>query len=701
MKSLLAVAAALLLSPLGARAAQPTPEQRAKMRDLADYLSRVDDQQYDETFKDAKAKNAALASRPAALSAVYGGLAADEYQSALQAGLPVEQLKDADAVAIDPRSLEKTGFWDFLPSPPPPVRVPTTVFAVRGGRSLTGPQGQEADALRQTLTENARKLESPDLGADQRAQLHLESARAYDKLAKVSKTAAAADPVAERKAELKRMIEIVSDFSDEDWAASMKRIPESKRNGMPASRASTLSKLYASLAAFDYVDSVKAAADAKAQAALDAHLKDADAVAVDPRTLEKTGWFGDMANAYIGQLNAPPRQRWSGNAVAAVRGGRAIGDADKETASLQFQLDDTGRALAASDLTPAKRADLLYQRGRLFDKLSDAAAKSAPAAAAPAPAAAQYSPKELYEKLGPAVVLIIGSGKDGLGELGTGSIVDAQGRVLTNAHVVTRDKDREPYETIRVYLKPAHVTGDPKRDLKDPMPMRVARFDRALDLALLEPLTPYTPKTVVPLGDSEKLEPGEPVVAIGHPEQGGLWTLTTGVVSTVVADLGGVKGKDVFQTDASINRGNSGGPLLDRAGEQIGVNTSMARRAADGLTITAVNFSIQSAVVKKWLGADAPPAAAPAVAEAQPKASVMPEAAAPAVLQPAAPEPAAPAAPAAAAPKPVAKPLASKPAIVTPAKPYKVEDLLQKEMGEMEDLEKEMRDEVEQRRLRK
>jgi serine protease Do len=499
------------------------------------------------------------------------------------------------------------------------------------------------------------------------------------------------DPVAARKAELRHMADLISDFSDEDWAAGMKKIPESKRNGMPVSRASALSKIYASLAAFDYVDSLKAgdSADekAKVQASLDARLKDADSVAINPQALEKTGWFGDAVSAYVAQVNAPPPPpRFT--AVAAVRGGRSIpSDADKELAGLRVQLDEVSRGLQATDLPGDKRAGLLYRRAQLFDQVSSSLAKAAPVQAA----APQYSPKELYERLGPATVLIIGSSKDGLGELGSGSVIDAQGRVITNAHVVTRDKDKEPYETIRVYFKPDHVTGDPKRDLRDPLPMRVARFDRALDLALLEPLTPYTPRATVVLGDSESLEPGEPVVAIGHPEQGGLWTLTSGVVSTVVADLGGVKGKDVFQTDASINRGNSGGPLIDRAGEQIGVNTSMARRAADGLTITSVNFSIKSAVVKKWLGDDA----APVVAQAEPKAepalaqtitAPTPEAAAPAVLQPVAP-----------APRPVAKPVPSKPAIVTPAKPYKVEDLLEKEMGEMEDLEKEMRGEVETR----
>jgi serine protease Do len=259
-----------------------------------------------------------------------------------------------------------------------------------------------------------------------------------------------------------------------------------------------------------------------------------------------------------------------------------------------------------------------------------------------------------------------------VGELGTGSII-AGGQVLTNAHVVIRDSTGRPYETIRVYLKPERVSGDPKKDLKNPVIARVTRSDRELDLALLQPDEALAAGAALALGDADALETGDPVVAIGHPEQGGLWTLSSGVVSTVVADLGGVAGKDVIQTDASINRGNSGGPLLDRTGAQIGVNTSMARKAADGLTITSVNFSVKSSVVKRWLEQREDRVAARTV----------------------------PAAPPAQAPAPApARAPAAKPVIVTPAKPFRVDDVLRQEIGEMEDLEKEMEAEIEKRRGR-
>lgn len=317
-------------------------------------------------------------------------------------------------------------------------------------------------------------------------------------------------------------------------------------------------------------------------------------------------------------------------------------------------------------------------------------------ASASKPAAKTLSAKEIYQKDAPSVVLILAGRPTGQGELGTGSVIDAAGRVLTNAHVIVDDKTGEPYPSIKVYMKPAKITGDPKVDLADPIKAKVARYDRALDLAVLElDLNPRVP--ALALGDDAGVETGDSVVAIGHPEQGGLWTLTQGVVSTVLADLGGVKGKDAFQTDASINRGNSGGPLIDRTGTIIGINTSMARKAADGLTITSVNFSIKSEIANRWLYGASRPAAVASADVAVPAADT--PAAAPAAAAPAVP-PAAPrvddhAAPAAVASLPPAP--KTKPVMVTPAKPFRADDLIEKQMKEMDDLGEEMHEEIQRR----
>lgn len=413
---------------------------------------------------------------------------------------------------------------------------------------------------------------------------------------------------------------------------------------------------------------------------------DAAAAGIDNSLLADTGWWGDL-NSWAESQRVVYR---APTAVAAVRGGRKLStETDKEITGLLAGVDEADKALADASTTPAQREQINAGAAAAYDKIAALVSAASPQpkpadaptspVAAPAPAAKILSAKEIYQKSSPSVVLILAAESgSGAGELGTGSIIDG-GRVLTNAHVVVNDKTGRPYAAVRVYLKPEKVTGDSKRDLRDPVEAKVVRFDRGLDLAVLEPASKLRAAPLT-LGDDSGVEPGDPVVAIGHPEQGGLWTLTQGVVSTVVADLGGVAGKNAFQTDASINRGNSGGPLIDRSGAIIGVNTSMARKAADGLTITSVNFSVRSSVARRWLG-DASAPAAPAAAPAETPAS-------PAIAAAEPPKPSVPLPP----------PPKTKPVMVTPAAPYRIDDVVEQEMKEMEDLEGEMRREIESRR---
>ena len=211
------------------------------------------------------------------------------------------------------------------------------------------------------------------------------------------------------------------------------------------------------------------------------------------------------------------------------------------------------------------------------------------------------SPKEIYKASGPGVVLILGSngGKSGTG--GTGSVINDSGYVITNAHVVIADG--KPLQTLYVYLKPPKLTGDNKKDLVNRYLADVVAFSPAeqLDLALLKIRNAPMNLPTIAFADPKEVEIGDFVTAIGHPEQAGLWTLTTGTVSTLIANFTGVPGKDVFQTEASINRGNSGGPLLNESGDMIGINTSISRKAADGVAITDVNFALKSSVAVKWL----------------------------------------------------------------------------------------------------
>jgi len=212
-----------------------------------------------------------------------------------------------------------------------------------------------------------------------------------------------------------------------------------------------------------------------------------------------------------------------------------------------------------------------------------------------------YTPKQIYQKAGPGVVFIFATKGSSKGSGGTGSIITSDGLIITNAHLFTQKDSSKLLSNISVFLKPARVTGDHKTDLAKGYRGEILAYDLPLDLALVKIINPDKRFTTVPLADSEIIDIGEQVYAIGHPEQGGLWSLTQGVISARWKNYGGVQGKDLFQTDASINRGNSGGPLLDDQAAMIGINSMIARKASDGLTITDVNFSIRTQVAIDWL----------------------------------------------------------------------------------------------------
>lgn len=212
-----------------------------------------------------------------------------------------------------------------------------------------------------------------------------------------------------------------------------------------------------------------------------------------------------------------------------------------------------------------------------------------------------FTPKQIYKKAGPGVVFIFASAGSKKGSCGTGSIIREDGFVITNAHVFKVQGSSRLTKNISIYLKPRRLTGSHKKDLSKGYKGKIVAYDIPLDLALVKMIGVDVPLTTVNFADSEEIDIGEQVYAIGHPEQGGLWSLTTGVISAYRKDYGGVRGKDLFQTDASINRGNSGGPLLNEEAKMVGVNSLIARKAADGLTITDVNFSIKANVALRWL----------------------------------------------------------------------------------------------------
>jgi serine protease Do len=159
--------------------------------------------------------------------------------------------------------------------------------------------------------------------------------------------------------------------------------------------------------------------------------------------------------------------------------------------------------------------------------------------------------------------------------LGSGFVINADGYLLTNNHVVDGATD------IRVKLADGRE-----------LPAKVVGGDAKTDLALLKVEAKGLP--VVPLGDSAKLEVGEPVMAVGNPF--GLdQTVTTGIVSGTGRAIGAGPYDDFIQTDASINPGNSGGPLVNTRGEVVGVNTAIASGSGGSV---GIGFAIPTNLVK-------------------------------------------------------------------------------------------------------
>ena len=212
---------------------------------------------------------------------------------------------------------------------------------------------------------------------------------------------------------------------------------------------------------------------------------------------------------------------------------------------------------------------------------------------------AEKTPSEIYRQTSPAVVLLMSSHPESsTRSKGTGFIIKP-GLILTNAHVVLDDNNR-PLRRIFAYLKSDNPNDHNQNRFKDGHRASILFHNHELDMALLK--TSSLPDlTPIPFGNSGKVSIGDSVLVIGHPENGGLWTLTSGRVGSKIRNFRKIQGKHLFQAEASINHGNSGGPLLNLHGQMIGVVSSMYRTASDGSAITGINFALQSQVVYKWL----------------------------------------------------------------------------------------------------
>ncbi|MGB0618536.1 MAG: S1C family serine protease [Myxococcota bacterium] len=208
-----------------------------------------------------------------------------------------------------------------------------------------------------------------------------------------------------------------------------------------------------------------------------------------------------------------------------------------------------------------------------------------------------FSAANVYREAASSVVLIFGFEDSGAGSSGTGSILTPDGLVLTNNHVIARGESGKLYSNLVVYFKPNPISGDNEKDLAKPYLVDVIARDADLDLALLRVKNPPSALRPLPIGNSEEVDIGENVAAIGHPGGGGLWTLTTGTVSSKRRD----QQRDIFQTDTAINPGNSGGPLLDEYARLVGVNTFVRRVNEQGLPLEGLNYSLRSSLALGWV----------------------------------------------------------------------------------------------------
>ena len=193
----------------------------------------------------------------------------------------------------------------------------------------------------------------------------------------------------------------------------------------------------------------------------------------------------------------------------------------------------------------------------------------------------------VYQQILPSLVQIEASGPSTEAGTGSGVIVNASGAILTALHVV------DDAATIRL----AFVDGTRSRG-------RIVQSDPANDIAVLLPDRPPDPIVPAVLGGAGQV--GEEAYAVGHP-LGFVGTLTAGVVSGLdrtVEAPNGITLRGLIQFDAAVNPGSSGGPLLNRGGQVIGIVTGLANPSRDGL-FSGIGFAVPIGAAGG--AADAPP----------------------------------------------------------------------------------------------
>jgi S1-C subfamily serine protease len=206
----------------------------------------------------------------------------------------------------------------------------------------------------------------------------------------------------------------------------------------------------------------------------------------------------------------------------------------------------------------------------------------------------KFAPEAIFARAAPGVVTIIsaGLGTSATGQqeggLGTGFVISDSGEIATNAHVVTSGEGRSITQAEHVYVR--FPDGNQ-------IAAKVLGFDPFADVALIKIDTTGLKLRPLPLGTTKGLKVGAPVAAIGSPF-GEEQSLSVGVVSATdrsIDSLTGFSTSGAIQTDAAINHGNSGGPLLDAQGRVLGINSQIRSDSGDG---SGVGFAVPVDAVK-------------------------------------------------------------------------------------------------------
>ncbi|HWO84253.1 MAG TPA: trypsin-like peptidase domain-containing protein [Solirubrobacterales bacterium] len=198
-----------------------------------------------------------------------------------------------------------------------------------------------------------------------------------------------------------------------------------------------------------------------------------------------------------------------------------------------------------------------------------------------------FDATRIYDEASPGVVTIRSVFDAGAAE-GSGFVLDTEGEIVTNAHVVTDESSGDREAAKQVYIE------FPDRNV---VPAEIVGFDPFVDVALLKIAPAGLDLHPLELGDDKELRVGQPVAAIGSPF-GEQQSLSVGVVSATdrsVQSLTKFEIAGAIQTDASINPGNSGGPLLDAGARVVGINQQIETNsgANDG-----VGFAVPISAIK-------------------------------------------------------------------------------------------------------